>query len=132
MATLRGVCHSGERLEQLDGGGKSDPLADALFELSDLELEAVEGIDLLGDTSSRLRGKPAEGRLEPSPARAGEDVAMLRAGDAVLPGTARQGRCGQGSVDAVLQGGPELGEGHPGAMEFPLVPNLPWREPDGG
>src|SRR4030065_181943 len=84
---------AGGDIGRLDGGGQGGALANALFELSDLELESVEGFDLLGDTSTRLRGKPEEGCLEPGPAGAGEDVAVLRAGDAVL---------GQGSVDAVL------------------------------
>jgi len=35
-------------------------------------------------------------------------------------------------VDAVLEGGPELGEGHPGAVELPLVTDLAWRQPHYG
>jgi hypothetical protein len=58
MATLRGVANSRKGLQQLDGGGKSDPLADALFELSDVVLEAVQSFKLLGDTAPRLGGKP--------------------------------------------------------------------------
>jgi len=103
MATLRGVSDTGKALEQLDGGCQGNPLPDALFELSDLELQSVESVDLLCDAAPGFRGKPRNGCLKPGPAGAGEDVAGLGAGNAVL---------GQGSVDAVLQGGAELGERH--------------------
>jgi len=35
-------------------------------------------------------------------------------------------------VDAVLEGGPELGQGHASAVELAFVSDLPWRQPDSG
>jgi len=52
------VSNAGKALQQLDGGGSSNPLLDALFELRDLVLQSVEGFELLGDTATRFRGKP--------------------------------------------------------------------------
>ena len=95
------VRDTGKALEHLDRGDQCGAHPNTLFELSDLELQAVEGFGLLSDTSARLWGKPAEGRLERGPAGAGNDIAVLRAGDAVLR---------RGSVDAVLRGGAELRE----------------------
>src|SRR3972149_2845876 len=109
------VANSGKALQKLDGGGKSNPLADALLELSDLQLQPIEGLELLGDTAPRFRGKPRKSRLQPSPACANEDVAVFTGRDAVL---------GQGSVDAVLQGGAGLGEGHAGAVELTFIADL--------
>ena len=63
-------------------------MLDPRFESSDLELEAIDGFDLLVDTSARLRGKPAEGLLDPCPAGAREGVAVALAGDAAFPGIA--------------------------------------------
>jgi hypothetical protein len=110
------VSDTGKALEQLDGGGQSNPLPDPLFELIDLELESVKGFNVLGDAAACLRGKSGKGRLQPDPAGADEHVDVFRAGDAVL---------GQGGVDTVLEGGPELGERHPGVMELTLVADLP-------
>ena len=39
-------------------------MPDALFELTDLELQPIEDFDLLGDTSARLWAKPGKGCLE--------------------------------------------------------------------
>ena len=117
------VSHPGEGLQKLDGGGKSNPLADALFELSNLVLQCVESLELLSNTAPRFRGKPRKSRLQPSPACANEDVAVFTGHDAVL---------GQGSVDAVLQGGAELGEGHAGAVELTFIADLSGGQPNGG
>jgi hypothetical protein len=59
------VRHTREGFEQLDGGGEGDSLPNAIFELSDLLLEAVEGLEFLGDTAAGLRGKPRQGAFEP-------------------------------------------------------------------
>src|SRR3990172_12890512 len=117
------VPNSGKALQQLDGGGKSNPLSDALFELSDLVLQGIESLELLSNTTPRFRRKPRKSRLQPSPACANEDVAVFTGRDAVL---------GQGSVDAVLQGGAELGEGHAGAVELTFIADLSGGQPDSG
>lgn len=119
----QGVPDAGKALEQLDGGGEGDSLPNAIFELSDLLLEAVEGLQFLGDTAAGLREKPREGTFEPSLGGADEGAAVLGGADAVL---------GQRGVDAVLQRGAKLGEGHPGAVKLPLVADLPWWQPDCG
>ncbi len=48
------VGHTGESFEQLDGRGQGDPFADTLLELSDLVLEGIQSLELLGDTTLRL------------------------------------------------------------------------------
>jgi hypothetical protein len=112
------VAHPRQGLQELDGGGEGDSLSNPIFELTDLLLEAVEGLEFLGDTAAGLRGKPRQGTFEPAPAGTDEDVAVLCTWDPVL---------GQGSVDTVLQGGAELGEGHAGAVELSFVADLPGR-----
>jgi len=55
------VSHSGEHLQQLDRGGHCDSLPNALFELIYLELQPVEGFELLSNTTPSFRGKPGKG-----------------------------------------------------------------------
>jgi hypothetical protein len=104
-------------------GGQGYLLSDALLELSDVALQDVQSIKLLGDAVLGFRGEVREGGLQPGPAGAGEDVAVLCGADGVF---------GQGGVDAVLQGGSELRQGHTGAVELPLIADLPRWQPDGG
>src|SRR5512136_2502874 len=77
------VAHSREGLQELDRRGESNAFPDPLLELSDLELQAVQGFVFLGDASACLGGTPSGDRLRPDPAGAGEDVAVRRGGDAV-------------------------------------------------
>jgi len=48
---------------------------------------------------------------------------VLRGRDAVL---------GQGGMDPVLEGGPQLAERHPGVVELSFIADLAGRQPDRG
>ena len=50
----------------------------------------------------------------------------------VKGGVEREGVLGQGGVDAVLEHGADLGEGHAGAGELALVSQIGGWDPDGG
>jgi len=64
------VGHTREGLQPEDGRGEGNSLPDALLKQSDLALEGIQRLELLGDAPGRLWGKLGEDAHEPDPASA--------------------------------------------------------------
>jgi len=117
------LCWAGDGLDELDARRASDPLENASFQAVDVDLDEVEQFELLLHTTPGLLGEVLKENQELGAPLRGEDVTIGIEGEGVL---------GQGGMDAVLELGADLGEGHPGAGEFPLVAELARRNPHGG
>ncbi len=112
-----------EGLEQLDPGGNFDGLADPVLEGGDFPLDKIEQDELLLGTVLGLRGQQKDRLIQPTTAGFAEKFFAILDGERVL---------GESGVNAVFDGGTELGESHPSAWQFAFVADLVRGDPYGG
>lgn len=96
----------------MPAGGEGDLTADTILEGGDLQHQGVEQLQVLRQAAARLRGKEAEGGVEPGSASLGKQLgAILR----------RKGVFSEQRMDAVFQRGTHRTQCHASARQFALV-----------
>ena len=85
--------------------------------------DVIQQVELLAGAALGFGRQGGDGRLQGGAGLRGEDVAGALRSEVVLA---------QGGVEPVLEGRPQVGEGHAGTRQLALVANRSRGKPDGG
>jgi hypothetical protein len=114
------LAHAGERLQQLYLRAGGERAVDVLFEDHQLDVELVDGIQFERNHAGGLWRQVWECVGDISSPFDAEEIADACGVQTVAV---------DGRVDAVLERGAEIAQGHPGAQQLALVAEFSWRYP---